>query len=253
MTNFIIKSKLKDKYSTIPNALIQNFILSLDARGLLVYLLSLPADWKINIKDLCTKNKVGENKMRKMINELIKFHYVVRKESKNSNGTYKSFDYFVYDTPKTLEIRPVDDFPHVDNPLVDIEGTYKVNNIQSKHNIYTQEFNLFWSVCRRKKSKDKTYKKFQEIIKKVDHKLLIEKMNHYNNEQEELKTEIKFYRHPYTWLNQKGWEDEYIAEEKTKEPSRIDILKSRIHKTKFGHVLEDKDKQEAIKLGLLDG
>ena len=77
-------------------------------------------------------------------------------------------------------------------------------------------------------------------------------MKNYNNEQEELKTEIKFYRHPYTWLNQKGWEDEYIAEEKTKEPSYIDKLKSRIHKTKFGYVLEDKDKQEAIKLGLLD-
>ena len=41
MTHFINKSKLTEKFSTVPNALIQNFIVSLEARGLLVYLLPI--------------------------------------------------------------------------------------------------------------------------------------------------------------------------------------------------------------------
>ena len=57
MTNlhFINKSKLKDKFATVPNSIIQNFALSLDARGMLIYLLSLPSTWRLNITDLCKK------------------------------------------------------------------------------------------------------------------------------------------------------------------------------------------------------
>ena len=135
---YINKSKLKDKFAITPNALIQNSAITLEARGLLVYLLSLPSDWKLNIKDLSKKNNVGENKIRKLINELTKYKYIIRTQSRIKDGTFKSYDYFIYDTPQTLEIRPVDDLPHVDiphvdNPLVDIRDTYKENNIQKKH------------------------------------------------------------------------------------------------------------------------
>ena len=197
---YINKSKLKDKFAITPNALIQNSAITLEARGLLVYLLSLPSDWKLNIKDLSKKNNVGENKIRKLIKELIKYKYIIRTQSRIKDGTFKSFDYFIYDTPQTLEIRPVDDLPHVDipqvdNPLVDIGYTYKENNKQKKQytkETYTDAFEEFWKICKRKQGKDRTFKKYKEIIKTVDSAILIKKMNQYNQEKDECKTELQY-------------------------------------------------------------
>lgn len=257
---YINKSKLKDKFAITPNALIQNSAITLEARGLLVYLLSLPSDWKLNIKDLSKKNNVGENKIRKLIKELIKYRYIIRTQSRIKDGTFKSFDYFIYDTPQTLEIRPVDDLPHVDipqvdNPLVDIGYTYKVNNIQSKHNTketYTDAFEEFWKICKRKQGKDRTFKKYKEIIKTVDSAILIKKMKQYNQEKEECKTELQYYKNPYTWLHQKGWEDEYIAE-KDEEPTEEKILESWLHKhTKLGYQLPNDIEQKLIQKGMLN-
>ena len=259
MTHFINKSKLTEKFSTVPNALIQNFVVSLEARGLLVYLLSLPPDWKLNIKDLSKKNNLGENKIRKLVNELIETKYIVRVQDRVKNGTFKSFDYFIYDTPQTQQIRPVDDLPQVDipqvdNPLVDIGDTYKENNIQSKHNTketYTDAFEEFWKVCKRKQGKDRTYKKYQEIIKTVDSAILIKKMKQYNEEKEECKTEIQYYKNPYTWLHQKGWEDEYLITEET-QPSDKAIMQSWLHKyKKLGYQLEEQQIEQLKKHGLL--
>ena len=258
MTHFINKSKLTEKFSTVPNALIQNFVVSLEARGLLVYLLSLPPDWKLNIKDLSKKNNLGENKIRKLVNELIETKYIVRVQDRVKNGTFKSFDYFIYDTPQTQQIRPVDDLPQVDipqvdNPLVDIGDTYKENNIQSKHNTketYTDAFEEFWKLCKRKQGKDRTYKKYQEIIKTVDSAILIKKMKQYNEEKEECKTEIQYYKNPYTWLHQKGWEDEYLITEET-QPSLNDLMKTWLWKYKHKKELDDYKVEQLKKHGLL--
>jgi len=258
MTHFINKSKLTEKFSTVPNALIQNFVVSLEARGLLVYLLSLPPDWKLNIKDLSKKNNLGENKIRKLVNELIETKYIVRVQDRVKNGTFKSFDYFIYDTPQTQQIRPVDDLPQVDipqvdNPLVDIGDTYKVNNKQNKHNTketYTDAFEEFWTLCKRKQGKDRTYKKYQEIIKTVDSAILIKKIKQYNEEKEECKTEIQYYKNPYTWLHQKGWEDEYLITEET-QPSLNDLMKTWLWKYKHKKELDDYKVEQLKKHGLL--
>ena len=259
MTHFINKSKLTEKFSTVPNALIQNFIVSLEARGLLVYLLSLPSDWKLNIKDLSKKNNLGENKIRKLVNELIECKYIIRVQDRVKNGTFKSFNYFIYDTPQTQQIRPVDDLPQVDipqvdNPLVDIRDTYKENNIQKKQytkETYSDAFEEFWKVCKRKQGKDRTYKKYQEIIKTVDPAILIKKMKQYNEEKEECKTEIQYYKNPYTWLHQKGWEDEYLITEET-QPSDKAIMQSWLHKyKKLGYQLEEQQIEKLKKQGLL--
>jgi len=258
MTHFINKSKLTEKFSTVPNALIQNFVVSLEARGLLVYLLSLPPDWKLNIKDLSKKNNLGENKIRKLVNELIETKYIVRVQDRVKNGTFKSFDYFIYDTPQTQQIRPVDDLPQVDipqvdNPLVDIGDTYKVNNKQNKHNTketYTDAFEEFWTLCKRKQGKDRTYKKYQEIIKTVDSAILIKKIKQYNEEKEECKTEIQYYKNPYTWLHQKGWEDEYLITEET-QPSLNDLMKTWLWKYKHKKELDDYKVEQLKQHGLI--
>ena len=56
-------------------------------------------------------------------------------------------------------------------------------------------------------------------------------MKQYNEEKEECKTEIQYYKNPYTWLHQKGWEDEYLITEET-QPSLNDLMKTWLWKYK---------------------
>ena len=50
----------KHRYTCITNALAQDNSLSLRARGLMLYLLSLPDDWQIHLNHLCKIMKEGE-------------------------------------------------------------------------------------------------------------------------------------------------------------------------------------------------
>jgi len=252
---YINKSKLKDKYAITPNALIQNSAITLEARGLLVYLLSLPSDWKLNIKDLSKKNNVGENKIRKLIKELTKYRYIIRTQSRIKDGTFKSFDYFIYDTPQTLEIRPVDDLPQVDipqvdNPLVDIGETYKVNNIQSKHNTketYTDAFEEFWKKYPLK-SDDKKWgdkKTTFNIFKKIkDIKQVMIGLSQYS-ETDEVKRGIRY--HPKRFLK----DEHYLEYKEETQPSLNDLMKSWLWKYKHKKQLDDYKIEKLKQHGLI--
>ena len=95
MTEFITKGKFDNKFTTIPNSLIQNTDLTLEARGLLIFLLSKPSDWKVNVKNLSQDNDIGRDKCYKIINALIDSGYIVRNEEK-VKGRYNYTEYFVY-------------------------------------------------------------------------------------------------------------------------------------------------------------
>ncbi len=54
-----IKVEKKDKFTQIDNNLIRNQNLSLKAKGLLIYMLSLPDDWDYSISGLSATCKEG--------------------------------------------------------------------------------------------------------------------------------------------------------------------------------------------------
>jgi len=95
-SNFVIISK----------AVTENENLSWAARGLLVFLLGKPSNWKISIEHLMlqTKNSAkysGKDSIYSLLNELINHGYVVRsdKQSHDENGRLCGYDYVVYDSP----------------------------------------------------------------------------------------------------------------------------------------------------------
>ena len=259
--HFINKSKLKDKFATVPNSIIQNFSLSLDARGMLIYLLSLPSTWRLNITDLCKKNNIGKDKCYKIIKQLIDFKYIIRKQSRQKSGKIINYDYFIFDTPQMQEIQLLPEKPYPENPYTENQDTYKRNNNIKTHNInmskkkpklmneYTEDFEEFWKLWRKKKKKFDAFKSFQIALKLISFDLLIKKVKQWNIEEQ--KTDIQFIPHANVWLNAKRWEDEYNHVEET--PSEIQILKSRIAKVKIvsGYELSKEDKLKAIKYGLL--
>ena len=254
--HFINKSKLKDKFATVPNSIIQNFGLSLDARGMLIYLLSLPSTWRLNITDLCKKNNIGRDKCYKIIKQLIDFKYIIRKQSRQKSGKIINYDYFIFDTPQSHEIQLLPEKPYPEKPYTENQDTYKRNNNIKTHNINMskndKEFEQFWLLWKRKEKKSVAQKSFNIALKEVDIDLLLKKTKEFNVELEKNKTEKNFIPLASSWLNQKRWEDEYNDVEET--PSEIQILKSRIAKVKIvsGYELSKEDKLKAIKYGLMD-
>ena len=96
-------------YTTIDNNILKNKELSLKARGLLVTMLSLPDEWDYTVSGLCTILKDGKTSIQSALKELEKAGYLVRIQTKDSNGKFSSADYTLYEVPLT-------DKPMTENP-----------------------------------------------------------------------------------------------------------------------------------------
>src|SRR4051812_34581924 len=69
-------SKHERAFLTVANATVQDARLSWGARGLLVYLLSLPDDWDIRVSHLTNQGDAGRDAVRRMLRELHALGYV---------------------------------------------------------------------------------------------------------------------------------------------------------------------------------
>ncbi len=78
----IHKGPVREKFTQIPNATHQDTSLSLQCRGLLGYLISLPDDWVIRPEQLAKANGIAKNTAYKLI-----------KEKKVSESTVRARDF----------------------------------------------------------------------------------------------------------------------------------------------------------------
>jgi hypothetical protein len=94
--------KNKDNpYVMIHKHMVDNDNLSWKAKGILLYLLSKPDDWKIIEKDIVNHAKDSRDSVRSGLAELIKAGYIVRSgdRNRNSKGQLADYDYDVYEVP----------------------------------------------------------------------------------------------------------------------------------------------------------
>jgi hypothetical protein len=133
---FINKSTLQENYSTLPNKLINDEKLSGDGLAVLVYLLSKPADWKVNAQNIANRFGWGIKKVYNIMRHLIQIGYIA-KNTKREQGKFAVTLYFVYDSP--LSHLPQVVLPQVAERQVVFGNTYKVKKEQSKENILNKE------------------------------------------------------------------------------------------------------------------
>jgi len=132
---FINKSTLQENYSTLPNKLINDEKLSGDGLAVLVYLLSKPADWKVNAQNIANRFGHGTNKIYDIMRHLIELQYVV-KDTKREQGKFAVTLYYVYDEP--FHCLPQMVSPQMDLPQMDISETYKVKKVLNKESTNEQ-------------------------------------------------------------------------------------------------------------------
>jgi len=124
-TGQIVKSKSSGNYTIIPNAMVNDVEMSLKAKGLLVYLLSLPTDWVIYKSEIQNHHTDGRDSVASAFKELEIRGYILSIEIRNSKGHFKGFNYIVYENPKTEN-------PKLENqPLLNTNNT-NTNNINNK-------------------------------------------------------------------------------------------------------------------------
>ena len=102
----VIKNK---NYTTISNGVFKNEGISLKAKGLMGYLLSLPSDWDLSINGIVSVSKEGRTAIRNVFTELINAGYIERKQIRNK-GKFVGYDYFVFEQPKLdkpITVKPI--------------------------------------------------------------------------------------------------------------------------------------------------
>lgn len=93
----IIKSKHAGNFTVLPNEIFQSN-LSVQAIGLLAYLLSLPHDWLVHKNQLRDKFSIGRDSMNNIIKELETKGYFISVRKHGKGGVFE-YDYVVYDIP----------------------------------------------------------------------------------------------------------------------------------------------------------
>ena len=95
----------------VPNETAQDICLSWGARGLLLYMLSMPTDWELNEADLINRSPGGRDQLRTLLKELEAARHLARTRLRDASGRVVGSSWEVWDEPQTGN-------PATENPSV---------------------------------------------------------------------------------------------------------------------------------------
>lgn len=90
-------------FTQISNTIIEDNTLSYRAKGILLYLLSKPKNWKFNEVDIVKHSSDGKKSISTGIKELITKGYVKRAKSKDKSGKWSGYLYEIYELARLTE------------------------------------------------------------------------------------------------------------------------------------------------------
>jgi hypothetical protein len=80
-------------------ALFEDERISLEAKGMMGYILVKPDDWTVQPTDLQRRGGIGRDKTYRILNELIEAGYIERREERSEDGTFCDLVYYVNEEP----------------------------------------------------------------------------------------------------------------------------------------------------------
>jgi hypothetical protein len=104
----IVRRQHRAHFTIVPNAVFADTRLSVEAKGVLGYLLSRPHKWRVRLDYVGRTLKVGRKKLQRIVRELIGAGYIIREPQRFVAGhRFGDLDYVVRDVPLALT-RPVE-------------------------------------------------------------------------------------------------------------------------------------------------
>lgn len=122
----VFKVEKNKNYTVMSNYHLRDKSLSLKAKGLLSFMLSLPDNWDYSLAGLCAICKEGKDAIRSTLKELKDSNYLVIEKHKNNKGLFE-YTYLIYEEPQVEKelIHPDTENPYMDNP--DMENPTEIN------------------------------------------------------------------------------------------------------------------------------
>lgn len=102
-TGQIIKSRTTERFTTLPNEVLKNKQLTLEEKGFLGFLLSLPSDWVIYRQNLYNELPDKKGTIDKLFRNLQKKGYILSvKVHDPKTGRFVGWNHVVYDIPAEM-------------------------------------------------------------------------------------------------------------------------------------------------------
>ncbi len=95
----VFKIEKTKNYTVMSNYHLRDRNLSLKAKGLLSFMLSLPEDWDYSLNGLVSISKESKKAIRNVLNELKENGYLVVEQTRGERGQYK-YNYIIYEIPE---------------------------------------------------------------------------------------------------------------------------------------------------------
>lgn len=113
----IMKKGSSNNWTTLENHCFRDRELSYKEIGLLCNMLSLPDNWKFNVRGLASLHRDGVESVSNTLNSLIEKGYIYREQPNSSRG-FKEIVYWIYQNPKDNphSAKEKDNSPCTENP-----------------------------------------------------------------------------------------------------------------------------------------
>jgi hypothetical protein len=140
-TGMIIKSKSVDRFTSIDNEIIRNFGLSLEERGLLIFLLSLRHDWVIYKTTLHERVGCSKGTLDRVFKGLQEKGYIISVKVINDSGHFSGWNHVVYDIPTSTNTDVGESAPisNTNTSKLYIKNTKFIRPTSSEVNEYAKE------------------------------------------------------------------------------------------------------------------
>lgn len=102
-TGRINKIRARSNFTQIHNDVLQNVELSLAARGLLAFILSLPDDWILMKDSLHTRVGAKKGTVDAVFKELQVFGYIISTKCMDEKGRFQGWNHDVYEDPSSAD------------------------------------------------------------------------------------------------------------------------------------------------------
>jgi len=198
-----------DHFTQIPNDWVRDERLSLEARGLIAQIMSHRPGWNLSIKSLAARNHIGRDKVRRILDELLKRGYLERseKQSHDDRGHLAGFDYTTKD-PQGVTQEPCKAKPSKAEPTKADRPPKKNIPIEQQSNKNTIDiestFTQFWSVYPKKADKPVAKRAFVKALKRAPLETILTGAREY---RDDLNREQQYTKNPSSWLNADAWEN----------------------------------------------
>lgn len=205
-TGQIIKGKRKHDFAVIPNEISQSKQLTMEEKGMMCFLLSLPESWVLYKKNLYDQIPDGKYAIDRVFKSLQDKGYVLScRQMDSATGRMVGWNHIVYDSPQLDREAdlPISGFPVLgDSRQSDNMGIYKETSIYKETITYKYAFEDFWIAYDKKVDKKQTLAVWDKLTA-GDRELAMEGMGNHKSGRER-----KYWKDPVRYLRDRRWEDE---------------------------------------------